>query len=63
MCFNSGIAARLLRCAMLEILMHVQYTPVSALWPPCVQTAHNTFKNTFLIITLLIVWEIQTVIN
>ena len=47
MCFKSCYVVRLLRCAVLEILMYVQYTPVSALRAPCTRTAHDTFKIRF----------------
>jgi len=43
-CFKSCYAARLLRYAALEILMNVQYTPVSALRVPCTRTARDAFK-------------------
>ena len=43
-CFKNCNAARLLRCAVLEILMYVQYTPVSALRAPCTRTTRDAFK-------------------
>jgi hypothetical protein len=43
-CFKSCYAARLLRYGVLEILMCVQYTLVSALPAPRTQTACDAFK-------------------
>ncbi len=43
-CFKICYVARLLRRAVLEILMYAMYTPVSALRTPCTRAAFDAFK-------------------